>query len=261
MNQDINTLLARYYEGQTTLAEEKQLRQFFQQEIIPPYLQGHAAQFQYFSAARQQQPSASFSYQLTQRLTTRKPGRLTSLTNWGIRMAASLTLLLLGFAGGLTYEQGHSGPANALMTADDIRPVQTIKKVLAFTQQPKTSASERIQAVNQSYELDGIDEALTQLLINTLNFDANVNVRLAACQALSRFESEPRVRQALIQSLSIQTDPNLQITLIDMLVASKEKRAVGEMQRLARSQQTIQAVRLRAQEGINRLAAAANSPS
>ena len=261
MNQDIDTLLTRYYEGQTTLAEEKQLRQFFQQESVPPYLQGHAAQFQYFSKARQQQPSATFSHQLTERLTMRKPGRVTSLTTWGIRLAASVTLLLLGFAGGLVYEQGRSNPAGALMTADDAPPVQTMKKVLAFTQQPKTSASERIQAVNQSYELDGIDEAITQLLINTLNFDTNVNVRLAACQALSRFESEPHVREALIQSLTIQTDPNLQIALIDMLVASKEKRAVGEMQRLAHSQQTIQAVRLRAQEGINRLAAAINSPS
>ena len=59
MNQAIDDLLARYYEGDTTLAEEKQLRQFFQQEPIPAHLQAHAAQFRYFSEARQRQPSAS----------------------------------------------------------------------------------------------------------------------------------------------------------------------------------------------------------
>ncbi len=261
MNQVIDDLLTRYYEGETTLAEEKQLRQFFQQETIPPYLQRHAAQFRYFSETRQQQPSATFSHRLAERLTMPKPGRVISLTTWGARIAASVTLLLLGFAGGLIYEQVRTGRAGTPMAANDAPPVQTMKNVLALSQQPKTSASERIQAVNQSYELDRGDEALTQLLINTLNFDANVNVRLAASQALLRFENEPGVREALIQSLPIQTDPNVQITLIDMLVAIKEKRAVREMQRLARSQQTIEAVRVRAEEGIKRLAVATNAPS
>lgn len=261
MNQDIDDLLTRYYEGETTLAEEKQLREFFRQETIPAYLQAHAAQFRYFAEARQQQPSAPFSRQLAEKLTAPKPGRVIGLTTWGMRIAASITLMLLGFAGGLLYEQGRTNPRGSLRSADDAPPVQTMKKVLAFAQQPKTSASERIQAVNQSYGLDQVDEAITQLLINTLNFDANVNVRLAACQALLRFESEPGVREALIQSLTIQTDPNVQITLIDILVTIKEKRAVREMQRLAQSQQAIEAVRVKAEEGINRLAAAANSPS
>lgn len=259
MKQDIETLLERYYEGETSLEEEKVLRQFFHQETIPPYLQGHAAQFRYFSEARQQQPSATFSHQLAEKLTMPKPSRVISLTTWGGRIAASITLLLLGFAGGLIYQRGFT--AGRLMTTHDAPPVQTMKKVLAFAQQPKTSASERIQAINQSYELDRVDEAITQLLINTLNFDANVNVRLAAGQALLRFENEPGVREALIQSLPIQTDPNVQITLIDMLVIIKEKRAVREMKQLARSQQAIEAVRVRAEEGINRLAAATHSSS
>ena len=259
MNQVIDDLLARYYEGETTLAEEKQLKEFFQQETVPAYLQKHAAQFRYFSESHQQQPSATFSHRLAEKLTMPKPSRVIRLTTWGMRIAASVTLLLLGFTGGLVYQRGFT--AGTLMTTNEAPPAQTIKKVLALSQQPKTSASERIQAVNQSYELDRVDEVITQLLINTLNFDANVNVRLAAGQALLRFENEPGVREALIQSLPIQTDPNVQITLIDMLVTIKEKRAVREMQRLAQSKQVIEAVRVRAEEGINRLAAAAHSPS
>lgn len=263
MNPDIDTLLARYYEGRTTIAEEQQLRQFFQQPTVPPYLQVHAAQFHYFSAARQPQPSARFHQQLAQRLKVHGPSRVVSLTTWAMRLAASVTLLLLGFISGLVYQQGRPNPAGAKMTVQDASPAQNMKKTLAFSQQPKTSASDRIRAVNQSHKLDQIDDAILQLLINTLNFDANVNVRLAAGQALIRFADEPRVREALIQSLSIQTDPNLQITLIDMLVSLQEKRAVGHMQQLVHSQQTIEAVRQRAQEGINRLAlvATTNSPS
>lgn len=261
MNQVIDDLLARYYEGETTLAEEEQLRDFFRQETIPAYLQGHTAQFRYFLEARQQQPSAPFSHRFAEKLTVPERGRVISLSTWGMRVAASIMLILLGFASGLVYQQGRTNPTGVLMIRNDTPPVQTMKKVLAFAQQPKTSASERIQAVNQSYGLDQVDEAITQLLINTLNFDANVNVRLAACQALLRFESEPGVREALIQSLTIQTDPNVQITLIDMLITIKEKRAVRELEQLARRQQAIKAVRVRAEEGINRLTATANFSS
>ena len=88
-----------------------------------------------------------------------------------------------------------------------------------------------------------------------------MNVRLAACQALARFENEPDVRDALIQSLQIQTDPNIQITLIEILVAIKEKRAVVEMKRLAQNQQLLDVVRLKAKEGISRLKRTQNSPS
>lgn len=136
-----------------------------------------------------------------------------------------------------------------------------MKKVLAFDANTQTSASDRIQAVNQSYELDEADREITQLLINTLNFDANVNVRLAACQALTHFEREEGVREALIQSLRIQKDPNVQLTLIDALVAIKEKRATTDMQWLARNQQVLEVVRLKAEEGVGALTSSTHSPS
>ncbi len=136
-----------------------------------------------------------------------------------------------------------------------------MKKVLAFDAMEQTSASDRIQAVNQSYDLDQADHEITQLLVNTLNFDANVNVRLAACQALLHFEREEGVREALIQSLRIQKDPNVQLTLIDALVAIKEKRATTEMQSLARNQQVLEVVRLKAEEGIGVLTNSSQSPS
>ncbi|GAB2565477.1 HEAT repeat domain-containing protein [Spirosoma areae] len=263
MKQDIETLLEKYYEGETSLAEEKQLRQFFQQETIPAHLQHHAGQFRYFTDARKQHPSAEFNSRLAAKLSAPEPSRVISFTGWSLRIAASVLLLLVGFAGGTVYNQWRSTRPIAQPTASatDVASGQAIKKVLAFEQTPKTSASERIQAVNQSYELTQPDGDITQLLLNTLNFDANVNVRLAACQALARFENEPDVRDGLIQSLKIQTDPNVQITLIEVLVAIKEKRAVAEMQRLAQNQQALDAVRLKAEEGANRLRGKKNAAS
>lgn len=263
MKPDIDKLLERYYEGETSLDEEKQLRQFFQQETIPPHLQQHAGQFRYFVDARNEHPSLAFSNQLAATLNQPETRKLWGLTTWSLRLAASISLLLVGFAGGMFYTNWHTDKSRSefAQTGGSVTPEMEIKKVLAFEPMPKTSASERIQAVNQSYELDRPDQDITQLLINTLNFDANVNVRLAACQALARFENEPAVRDALIQSLQIQTDPNIQITLIEVLVAIKEKRAVDEMQRLAQRQQLLDVVRLKAKEGISRLSQPTNSPS
>jgi len=259
MNPTIDELLARYYEGETTLEEEKKLRQYFQQEHIPVHLQRHAAQFRYFTEARSQQPSVAFSQQLMNELTGPKPVRTLGWASWGMRVAAGLALLLLGFTGGMLYNQ--KSTRQPVMADADARSIRSMKQVLAFDHRPKTSASERIGAINQSYELDRVDGATTQLLINTLNFDANVNVRLAACQALLRFENEPGVREALIQSLAIQTDPNVQITLIELLVAIREKRATEPLQRLARSRQALEAVRQKAEEGVSRLTSTNQVPS
>lgn len=261
MKPDIEQLLEKYYEGETTLQEEKLLRQFFQEGSIPAHLQSHADQFRYFANARNQHPSFAFTSKLAAKLTASEPNRFTGFTTWVRRLAASVSLIILGFAGGLVYNHWRSDSAGGITSSAETPSAIAMKQVLQFEHLPKTSASERIQAVNQSYELEQIDQDITQLLINTLNFDANVNVRLAACQALTHFANKPGVREALIQSLKIQTDPNLQISLIDALVTMKEKRAVDEMQRLVQNQQVLDAVRQKAEEGINHLVQGRGSPS
>jgi HEAT repeats len=242
MKQDIEALLAKYYEGDTTLDEEKELREFFQGDNIPVHLHSHVGQFRYFEKARREQPSAGTSFRIVTKLS--EQGNARRLTSWGLRIAAGLALLLVGFAGGRMYTH-RAYPENAEVAA--------MKKALRFEQGEQTSASERIQAVNLSAELDRADEDITQMLINTMNFDDNVNVRLAACQALRRFAHEPLVREGFIRSLSIQTDPNVQLTLIEILVSIKEKRAAEEMQRLAQNKAVLDVVRLKAEEGFTNL--------
>ncbi len=252
MDQDIDKLLEKYYNGETSLEEEKQLKRFFQKSDFPAHLQAHAAQFQYFSEAKEEQPSVKFNSQLAAMMDPPKQTPVRRLTGWLVRIAAGLALLLIGFSGGMTYFKNHSD-TSVTGSESDAASVVEIKKVLAFEQTPSTSASERIQAVNQSYSLANVNQDITQLLVNTLNFDPNVNVRLAACQALLRFQGEPGVSEALIQSLGIQTDPNLQITLIEALVAIKEKRAYDQIEQLARDQEVMDVVRLKAKEGLDRL--------
>lgn len=251
---DIEKLLEKYYDGETSLEEERALKQFFQSGEVPEHLQSHAAQFGYFANARKEQPSLTFNHDLSLMLDPPKQGPVQRLGSWLIRIAAGLTLLIVGFGAGWMFQsKSENGTVLAALEGKETGQVAEMKKVLAFEQMNNTSASERIQAVNHSYNIPDVDRDITQLLINTLNFDPNVNVRLAACQALAHFSTEDEVKEALIQSLAIQTDPNIQISLIEALVAIKEKRAVDQFQQLARDQEVLDVVRLKATEGMNRL--------
>lgn len=251
---DIEKLLEKYYDGETSLEEERALKQFFQGGQVPEHLQSHAEQFGYFANARKEQPSLSFNHELALMLDPPRQGPVRRLGTWLLRIAAGLALLIIGFgAGWLFQSKSEKGAALAALSGEKTGEIAEMKKVLAFEQMNNTSASERIQAVNHSYEIPDADRDITQLLINTLNFDPNVNVRLAACQALAHFAGEAEVKEALIQSLAIQTDPNIQISLIEALVAIKEKRAVDQFQQLARNQEVLDVVRLKATEGLNRL--------
>ncbi|MFC5410156.1 HEAT repeat domain-containing protein [Larkinella bovis] len=243
----IETLLEKYYAGETTLEEEKQLREFFRGPSVPAHWQNQAGMFRYFAEARQEQPSLTVHKKLADRLDSEN--RFRNLTRWTLRLAASVALLAGGFMGGLYYSNRSTGQTGVPETSSAL----AIKKTLDFDRMAATSASERIQAVNQSFELPEASQEITQLLINTLNFDDNVNVRLAACQALMRIPNEPGVREGVIQSLKIQTDPYVQIMLIEALVSIQEKRAVETMQRLARNREILEVVRQKAEEGLNHL--------
>ncbi|WP_254245215.1 HEAT repeat domain-containing protein [Hymenobacter sp. BRD67] len=51
----------------------------------------------------------------------------------------------------------------------------------------------------------------------------------------------------------MQTDPNVQITLIDALVTLREKRAVPQLEELARQPEVLPAVRQQAESGLGQL--------
>lgn len=57
-NQEANALLEKYYEGETSTAEEQLLRHFLSQQDLPEYFDADKAIFGYFSV-RKQKPKAA----------------------------------------------------------------------------------------------------------------------------------------------------------------------------------------------------------
>ena len=172
----------------------------------------------------------------------------TPVGRW-LRVAASVALLLVGALAGLLLR-----PLNRPDTAARPAPAPSQLAVqLANAAGQSATASRRLLLVQQAPTSVSPGDPAVQVLVLTLNADPNPNVRLAAAEALYRLRADPRVAPALAQALPNQTDPNVQITLIELLVALRDKRAVLPLEQLARQPGALPAVRQQATQGLGLL--------
>ena len=68
---------------------------------------------------------------------------------------------------------------------------------------------------------------MVNALLETVNYDDTVDVRLAAVDALRRLSTEAEVRARLASALDRQDSPLVQIALIDALSDSRSPQALG----------------------------------
>ena len=131
--------------------------------------------------------------------------------------------------------------------------VMEIRQMVTLSLLNQSSAIERLRGLTMSRQVSDPDEPFLSLLLLTLNFDSNVNVRLAAVDALNMYCDNEWVRTELIKSLSHQRSPLVQISLIDLLVEIREQKALEVLRALSKDQQSIEAVQKRARWGINQI--------
>lgn len=127
--------------------------------------------------------------------------------------------------------------------------VDATKNLVIMSLLESNSASNRIKAVGYSSEATYNEEIIKALLV-TLNNDKNVNVRLAAANALYNFKDDKSVKESFIQSLRHQTDPRLQIRLIDILVEFKDENAIPEMFKMLQENELNETVKYKIEEGL-----------
>jgi len=170
--------------------------------------------------------------------------------NSSYRVAAGIALLICGTFIGLLLHSGF----NASLASDELKQlhseVSDLKKTAMFTMLKEESSSERIQAVRYVEDIDQPDQNVIEVLVRTLNTDRNVNVRMAAAYALSKFADQRMVCDSLVKSLSLQSDPILQVTLINILAERKEKSALKPIQEIIANRSTLKEVRAVAQNSL-----------
>jgi uncharacterized protein with NAD-binding domain and iron-sulfur cluster len=165
-----------------------------------------------------------------------------------MQIAASITILTLGVLVGSKLTS--STEQDELMA---LRQEMEATKSLVLASLQNQSASSRINAVNVSYQMSGMDDEIVDALIQTMNTDDNANVRLAAVDALSEFSDEEKVRKALIDGLSTQDKAVVQIALINLMVRLKEDRAIEPLKKIIEDNNSIETVKDEAHFGVFKL--------
>ncbi len=170
-----------------------------------------------------------------------------------LRIAASVILVAAGVLIGMKLVTVPKVPDNSAQLADLQQEVKEVKEALMFNQLGNESAAERIKAVNYVEEMRNPDEKVINALLNTMNQDKNMNVRLAALYSVSKFSNSQLVRDSLVASLPRQKEPLMQIVLINILTEKKETKAIAPIRQILSDKKTLKPVKDIAEKGLRLL--------
>ncbi len=165
------------------------------------------------------------------------------------RFAFGAALVIVGFVVGNQLQRPTENTEVQALTAE----VGELKEMMMLSMLEKESASERLKAVSLTDEMEQVSDKVTRALFQTLNYDANVNVRLAALEALVPYVGQSDVRKELIRSISHQDSPLVQVTLAELMVSIQEKKSVTELQKLIDNDSTPKDVKNKIKKSIETL--------
>ncbi len=166
---------------------------------------------------------------------------------WSRQIGLAAACLLAGFFGGRGLTTPNSDVSELRKEMSGMRQLVT----LSLLQQQ--SATERLRGVTWSYQTESSDMEVLSALLRTINTDSNVNVRLAAMDAIRNFSGSPVARRGLVQALAKQTSPLAQIALVEMLVDMKQTDAKPQIQTLLASGDLDPTVRERLDQAMRKL--------
>lgn len=183
---------------------------------------------------QEQQSALSFPHRFSQWIATLGTRRKLS------RAALAAVVFIAGLCVGnwLTPFQDYRQELSKLSAE-----VSQMREVMLLSMLNNKSASERLKAINVSSDIRTADSQVIEALLKTLNNDSNVNVRLAAVDALLHHAAAPEVRQGLVASINRQESPLVQAALADAMLLLQEQKSVEKFRELMRRQELDPGVR------------------
>jgi hypothetical protein len=85
--------------------------------------------------------------------------------------------------------------------------VESLHQMVALSMLQQQSPSARMRGVTYSEKIAQPDPQVLDALLQAVNHDSNVNVRLSAVDALQKFASDPEVARAMVNSIPAQESP------------------------------------------------------
>ncbi|MFK8009012.1 MAG: HEAT repeat domain-containing protein [Saprospiraceae bacterium] len=162
-------------------------------------------------------------------------------TNWGF----GIMTLLIGLFLGNFFQSGSTEQIDAIASQ-----LQKTQETMMMALLEKESSRDRLKAVKISNEMTDVSGPVVEALLRTLNNDENVNVRLAAIEALADFSQNPKVRKGLIDAIQYQDSPMVQLTLAELMVFLQDKKSVEEFKSLMKKKDIPTEVKNQLEEKI-----------
>ncbi len=170
---------------------------------------------------------------------------------WSIQkpqLAFGVVLLGIGLAVGYYMNMETKPQITETVIANE--ETESVRQKLVLTLLDQPSVNQRLQGVSEANKFKDADQIVIQALLQTLNNDSNVNVRLAAIESLTNYVDNPIVRQGLVKSIPNQESPILQITLANLMVALQEKASVEPFKELLKEKKLDTTVKKKLQNSI-----------
>ncbi|MDB5242989.1 MAG: anti-sigma factor [Spirosoma sp.] len=170
------------------------------------------------------------------------------------QVAFSILLLSIGLAAGYWMRDRRSTNVAYQQRIDTLSTqVQEMREMMMLSLLENPSATERLRAVGYTKDLNDANGRVLDALLTTLNNDPNVNVRLVTLEALAELAHDPRAREGLVQSLTKQESPLVQVALADVMVKLQEKRSLKPLRQLLRQEGVNDLVRSKIEQTIKEL--------
>ncbi|WP_276365938.1 HEAT repeat domain-containing protein [Chryseolinea sp. H1M3-3] len=251
----IHQLLIRFNSGVAEPAEIKQIENLIVQGAI------HMEDIEGFEKLNERilnletpEPSISLDDRFHQMLL--KETQATKTFDWksfftwkdfAPRLAFASVTLLIGLIVGYVIWSPQKEDEKIVALGQEI---SGLKEMMMLSLLEKESATDRLKAVNLTQDMDQASKKVTAALLQTLNSDENVNVRLAALDALRPYSKDGQIREALIRSIAHQKSPLVQVALAELMAALQEKGAINELQKILDDNETPSDIKKKIQESI-----------
>lgn len=186
-----------------------------------------------------------------------KPVMTERLKEWGQklfqtiagRLAFALSILFIGVLLGRVFSGSVYNEKLDTLSSQ----MADMQEVVMMTMLEKESVSSRLKGVHMSNGMVSNNQEVTDALFLTLNNDESTNVRLAALATLSEYAADPAIREGLVNSITQQESPLVQVALAELMVELQERQAIEEFEPILNKKETPDDVKTVLRENLEKI--------
>lgn len=169
-------------------------------------------------------------------------------TNRG-RLAFGMAVLIFGVVIGRTL----TGSFYQNQMTELSTQMADMQELMMMSMLEEESVTKRLQGVQMSSELVSSNAEVTNAMFVTLDSDESTNVRMAALNLLAQYADDPAIREGLINSISKQESPLMQVALAELMVELQETKSVDQFNNIIEGEYTPEEVKAMLRESVNKI--------